>query len=105
MNHDKRFESVMSAVHLGNPKFPLGRIMVTRAVHDEIGPREIFKALVRHVQGDWGELKPEDKLENELSLQAKLRLFSVYKTAKGRKFWIITEADRTSTIVLFPEDY
>ena len=34
-----------------------------------------------------------------------LRLFSVYHATDGTKFWVITEADRSSTTVLLPEEY
>ena len=34
-----------------------------------------------------------------------LRLFSVYHDRYGVKFWIITEADRSATTVLLPDDY
>jgi hypothetical protein len=47
----------------------------------------------------------EDRQENELSLKEGFRLLSVYHTAAGVKFWIITEADRSTTTVLLPEDY
>jgi len=33
------------------------------------------------------------------------RILSVYHAANGTKFWLITEADRSVTTVLLPEDY
>ena len=59
----------------------------------------------RHSIGDWGELDDEDKAENELSLKEGFRILSSYTDRNGTKFWIITEADRSSTTVLLPEDY
>ena len=60
--------------------------------------------LQRHLAGDWGDLCPEDKAENDLSLQQGYRLLSAYDTPCG-KLWIITEADRSATTFLLPEEY
>jgi hypothetical protein len=61
--------------------------------------------LQRHQAGDWGDVDEHDRQENELSLKNGFRLLSVYHAANGVKFWIITEADRSATTVLLPEDY
>ncbi len=61
--------------------------------------------LVRHILGDWGELCEEDRLANQEALLEGLRLMSVYRTHNGEKIWIITEADRSATTVLLPEEY
>jgi len=58
--------------------------------------------LRRHMSNDWGELSDEDVRENELSLREGFRLLSAYRTARGQKLWIITEADRSSTAILLP---
>ena len=85
--------------------FPLGRLVSTPAALAAIPPDEIQAALSRHLQGDWGECCPEDWEENDLSLKQGFRLFSVYRSSAGTKFWIITEADRSATTVLLPADY
>ena len=46
-----------------------------------------------------------DAEENELSLKEGFRLLSVYHDRNRVKFWIISEADRSSTTILLPEDY
>ncbi len=89
----------------GNPKFALGRVVTTQNAKASLEHEEIVAALGRHVTGDWGEVSPEDRKENELSLRESFRLFSVYRSKDGEKFWVITEADRSSTTVLMPEDY
>jgi len=61
--------------------------------------------LARHANGDWGEVPPEDVKENELSLQHGFRLLSAYRTSAGDRLWVITEADRSSTCILLPEEY
>ena len=61
--------------------------------------------LSRHVRGDWGELPREDKDENKLSLEKGFRLLSSYRTIAGDRLWVITEADRSVTTLLLPEEY
>jgi hypothetical protein len=60
--------------------------------------------LKRHLHGDWGDLSADDKAENALSLQEGYRLLSAYTTPVGR-LWIITEADRSATTLLTPDEY
>ena len=86
-------------------KFELGRTMSTPGALAAIPPDEMLRAMRRHAAGDWGDCGVEDWDENELSLREGFRLFSVYHTAAGHKFWIITEADRSVTTVLLPEEY
>lgn len=61
--------------------------------------------LARHVSGDWGEVGPEDAKENERSVKEDFRILSAYRTSKGERIWVITEADRSSTCILLPEEY
>jgi len=87
--------------------FPLGHIVATpgalRAL--EAAGQQPAKFLDRHVSGDWGELDEEDKRENEFSVRNGLRILSAYTTHAGEKIWIITEADRSATTLLLPEEY
>jgi hypothetical protein len=61
--------------------------------------------LNRHIAGDWGEVGKADWKENDFSVTEGFRILSAYRTAKGEKIWIITEADRSSTTLLLPEEY
>ena len=63
-----------------------------------------FDYLARHASGDWGDLCAFDRRQNELALRDGLRVFSSYDASAGR-VWIITEADRSVTTILLPEDY
>jgi len=87
--------------------FSLGRIVATpgalRALERANQSAAIF--LARHAGGDWGELDREDVRENEYSVAHGLRLLSSYTTAVGEKLWIITEADRSATTLLLPDEY
>ena len=85
--------------------FPLGHVVATPGVLAAVPSEEITAALRRHAAGEWGTISPEDRRENELSLREGFRLLSAYETADGTKFWIITEADRSVTTVLLPEEY
>lgn len=91
-------------------RFQTGQLVMTCGIADRVAEDEDFARLVdqslkRHIQGDWGDLKQEDKKENELSLKEGFRLLSAYKHESLPKIWIITEADRSATTVLFPEEY
>ncbi len=64
-------------------------------------------AIIRpqHVSGDWGGLDTEDKRENEFSLVHGFRLLSAYVLRSCERIWIITEADRSVTTILLPDEY
>lgn len=86
-------------------KFELGATCITSTAQSILNDEDVCLALRRHALGDWGEVCREDWNENELSLDQGFRLLSVYRDRNNRKFWIITEADRSATTVLLPEDY
>jgi hypothetical protein len=88
-------------------RFPLGQVVATPgalAALQETG-EEPTQYLRRHNGGDWGELGNHDTQENETSLQHGFRLLSAYTLRNGVKIWIITEADRSSTTILLPQEY
>jgi len=89
------------------PLFPLGRIVATPGALAllEQNNRSPLEFLSRHLQGDWGDLCPEDKAENELSLKHGFRLMSSYPITDTEKLWVITEADRSLTTLLLPAEY
>jgi hypothetical protein len=84
----------------------LGRVVVTPGALKllmEIGAHP-FDYLARHATGDWGDLCPFDLRQNEIALRDGYRVLSSYETTAGR-VWIITEADRSVTTILLPEEY
>jgi hypothetical protein len=88
-------------------RFRLGQVVATPGALmalEEAGqsPQEF---LDRHISGDWGEVGSEDWEENELSLKKNFRLLSAYTLSTGTKIWIITEADRSATTLLLPDEY
>jgi hypothetical protein len=90
------------------PLFPLGQIVATPGALAALGKagQTPLEFLARRVRGDWGELCEEDRKENQLSLERGFRLLSSYRTSSGdAKVWVITEADRSVTTLLLPEEY
>ena len=86
--------------------FSLGQIVMTPGIEAlDLGLDYINATLARHHGGDWGDLSGADWCENDLSVEKDLRLLSSYHTHDGTKFWILTEADRSVTTVLLPEEY
>ena len=79
-------------------------MVITPNALEKLKSDDILNALNRHVVGDWGDLEEEDRQTNDEALQSGDRLLSAYRSG-DTKFWIITEADRSSTCVLLPEDY
>ena len=89
------------------PLFPAGTIVATPGALRllEQANRSPLEFLSRHLRGDWGDLCPEDKTENELSLKQGFRLMSSYPVTESDNLWVITEADRATTTVLLPDEY
>lgn len=93
----------------GKPRFQLGQVVLTRGVNDLVARNDNFakfvmECLPRHASGDWGDLGNEDQRANDYALGKYLRIFSAYNH-KDKKIWVITEADRSTTMVLFPDEY
>ena len=89
------------------PLFGLGQLVATPgalAALEKTGQTPM-EFLSRHVRGDWGDLPEEDKTENQLSLEKGFRLLSSYRTNANEKIWVITEADRSHTTLLLPDEY
>ncbi len=87
--------------------FDLGQTFMT------IGAREALEEsnqmanefLTKHQSGDYGIICEDDRRENELSVKEGFRILSAYRTDRGEKIWVITEACRSSTTVLLPSEY
>ena len=93
--------------------FSLGQIVATRGVIESVPSARMAECLTRHRRGDWGNVCKEDAAENDLSTREGFRILSAYaidesKPAKGHGdncLWIITEADRSATTFLLPDEY
>lgn len=88
-------------------KFGLGQMVMTPGA--DLAMRTARQVppefLLRHKNGDWGDLPLEDLGENERALRDGSRLFSAYQTRAEEKLWVITEWDRSVTTLLLPEEY
>jgi hypothetical protein len=87
-------------------QLPLGRVVATPGalkLLSEMG-EDPFDYLARHATGDWGDLCAFDLRQNEIALRDGYRVLSSYEIPTGR-VWILTEADRSVTTILLPEEY
>ena len=91
---------------MASAKFELGQVVATPGALEALrdAGRTPVEFLSRHVRGDWGELCDEDNRANEDALRNGSRILSAYSLDEVR-IWVITEADRSSTCVLLPEEY
>ena len=89
------------------PRFPLGKVVATPGALGalEAAKQDPLELLRRHARGDWGEVCAKDARENDLSVDRGFRILSAYTLSTGVKVWVITEADRSSTCILLPEEY
>ncbi len=88
-------------------RFPLGQIVATQGAFNALqeAGQSTQEFISRHARLEQGELSNEDYRENLFSVDKSLRIFSAFKTARGVKLWIITEANRSSTTILLPSEY
>lgn len=97
----------MSRDSIRKPRFDLGRPAITPAAQTALDATEISAAslLTRHLHGDWGDLSVEDQVANELAALSGKRILSSYPLRGDERVWVITEADRSATTILSPDDY
>ena len=95
------------------PKFKLGRTVATPGALDalERAGQDAAEFLDRHARGDWGEVGEADWKVNDAAVahehdpDRQARLLSAYRTGLGERLWVITEADRSATTLLLPDEY
>jgi len=88
-------------------RFARGRVVATPGALQALEKAEQLPAafLDRHVNGDWGEVPEADKQENAWSVAPGFRILSAYTTSAGDRIWILTEADRSATTIVLPDEY
>jgi len=84
--------------------FPLGQLVMTPGAQTTFDEKTRAECLQRHAKGDWGDLDDEDKRLNTRSVSTGGRLMSSY-TIGDKELWVVTEADRSVTTLLLPEEY
>ena len=95
------------------PLFSLGQVVATPGALNQTHPVWMANCLARHMQGDWGAVCEEDAATNNEAVRVGHRVLSAYpidteKPCKGygdNTLWIITEADRSVTTFLLPDEY
>ena len=96
----------MSNFLLGN--LCASHLVASKAAENRAFENFIWQAVDRYRQGDWGDLPASDKRANDLAVQqGGRRIFAVYvyEAQPNLNIWIITEADRSTTTVIFPDEY
>jgi hypothetical protein len=78
---------------------------MTHGVLHKIAFLDIAEGITKHLEGRWGALDAEDMKANDDALVHGGRILSKYYSADNVAFYVITEADRSSTTVLLPEEY
>lgn len=86
-------------------RFRCGQLCVTPAALDKVGRAGLTQLLERHLSGDWGDTCESDARTNEEALRSGNRIISWYQVSKELRIMIITEADRSATTILLPEEY
>ena len=91
-----------------NMRFSPGQIVLSTRVQmlareNRLDPGPL---LLRHLSADWGDVGHHDRRRNDVALRrGGERLLSSYQVTADLKVWIITEADRSVTTVLLPDEY
>lgn len=88
-------------------KFELGKPVITPGAFEAIMKVDAEPAefLHRHGTGDWGTVSREDWELNDQALIDGTRIFSSYTLDDDTVIWVITEADRSVTTILLPDEY
>lgn len=108
MQHDTtRATGPAFTLSVAIPKFSPGQVVSTPGALAATEAANVLplSLLKRHLEGDWGDLGAEDAAANDAALDAGDRLLSAYRIAPEVTIWIITEADRSVTTLLLPEEY
>ena len=87
--------------------FPLGDLVATPGALSVLEKNGIvpMRLIARHMRGDWGDVPPDDAAANTDALRIGARVLSSYSLPDCARIWIITEADRSSTTLLLPDEY
>lgn len=95
--------------------FALGQILCTQGVLQAATehPDLMAACIARHARSDWGCVCPEDAETNDEAVRDGFRILSAYPIdpalpCKGygeNCVWVITEADRSVTTLLLPDEY
>jgi len=85
----------------------LGQVLMTPGAQAalEASKESPWAFLTRHIKGDWGDVDAEDRGLNDAAVRDGSRVLSAYVTSDGTRIWVISEADRSATTILLPDEY
>jgi hypothetical protein len=95
----------MSTIPISLLVAQLGAFFVTRKAARRLNKKDAMDCLERHMIGDYGDVDDFDWKTNDMALQFGFPVISSYVDRKKNRFLIITEADRSATTILLPEEY
>ena len=90
-----------------NPRFQLGKVVATPGAIEALNEAQTsaWELLSKHVSGDFGDVDADDRQSNLDAIKDGERILSAYKLKTHERLWVITEADRSSTCILRPDEY
>ena len=92
-------------IAIARPKFPLGQIVITANAQGQLDPADVQQGFSRHARGDWGEVCPEDREQNEFVPEARRPAVVGLSVRATSASGSSPKRDRSVTTVLMPEDY
>ncbi|MFC5430776.1 hypothetical protein ACFPTO_18520 [Paraburkholderia denitrificans] len=92
---------------LPTPRLKLGVLVATPGALQALQAVDVsvFRLVNRHARSDWGDVDDADRQQNDFAAANGERVLSCYRLWNGRCIWIVTEADRSLTTVLLPDEY
>lgn len=90
-----------------SPRFQLGKVVATPGAIEALTAAQTsaWELLSKHVSGDFGDVDADDRQSNLDAIKDGERILSAYKLKTDERLWVITEADRSSTCILRPDEY
>ena len=95
----------MSTIPISLMVAQLGAFFVTRKAAQRLHKKDAMDCLERHMIGDYGDVDDLDWKTNDLAWKYGFPVVSSYVDRKKNRFLIMTEADRSATTILLPEEY
>lgn len=95
---------------MNKPLFNLDSVAATSKVAEVLDGKTINDLVTRHLMGDWGNICEEDKESNRQAIKEDYRILSCYDLKQYgyedlERVYIITEADRSYTTLMFVSEY
>lgn len=83
----------------------LGTVLMTRSAARRLHRDDALDCLERHMIGDYGEVDDFDWTTNDAAWEHGFPVVSSYRDRRRRPFLIVTDADRSATTIMLPDEY